>query len=85
MAPDAGLDRRLVLVTFRSLQLGMLLRTAAGAMGGRDIARRHPKVDYRADVAEAVVTGYGPFPYQVDGEPLGDAERLELRWAPQVL
>ncbi len=32
-----------------------------------------------------VVTGHGPFPYQVDGDHLGDTERLELPHVPDVL
>ena len=31
------------------------------------------------------VTGYGPFPYQVDGDYLGDTERLEITHEPDVL
>jgi diacylglycerol kinase family enzyme len=32
-----------------------------------------------------VVEGFGPFPYQVDGDHLGDTERLDIRHVPDVL
>ena len=31
------------------------------------------------------MTGHGPFPYQVDGDYLGDTERLEFRHVPDIL
>ena len=41
--------------------------------------------DHRTDLTELTVTGYGPFPYQVDGDYLGDTEHLVLRHEPAVL
>ncbi len=32
-----------------------------------------------------MVEGYGPFPYQVDGDHLGDTLRLEFRHEPGIL
>jgi diacylglycerol kinase family enzyme len=34
---------------------------------------------------EVSVSGFGPFPYQVDGDYLGDAERLNFRHEPDTL
>ena len=31
------------------------------------------------------ITGYGPFPWQVDGDYLGDIERLDISWRPDSL
>jgi hypothetical protein len=31
------------------------------------------------------VEGYGPFPYQVDGDYLGEVEHLDIRHEPDVL
>ena len=31
------------------------------------------------------ITGHEPFPYQVDGDYLGDTERLVLRHHPEIL
>jgi diacylglycerol kinase family enzyme len=86
VAPDAGLDREgLVTVTARTLRVPtMLALIASAARGGRRIAH-HPLVDYRTGVHELRVTGHGPFPYQLDGDFLGEVETLRIRWAPEAL
>lgn len=86
VAPDATLERGLVALTVRDLAFGKILRLARAALsrgGGR--VRRLRFVDYRTDCDRFTVTGHGPFPYQVDGDHLGDTERLELRHEPDVL
>jgi diacylglycerol kinase family enzyme len=85
IAPDATLERGLALVTIRSLSLPAILRTAAGALRGHRQLHRLRSTDYRTDLSSFVVEGYGPFPYQVDGDHLGDTERLELRHEPDCL
>jgi diacylglycerol kinase family enzyme len=42
-------------------------------------------VVHHTDVTEVMIEGYGPVPYQVDGDYLGDLERLEIRHEPDVL
>jgi len=32
-----------------------------------------------------IVSGHGPFPYQVDGDHLGDATLLTLKHEPEIL
>ena len=79
VAPGTGLDTALGLVSFRTLDLPIFVPLIADALvGGRGL-RQHPKVDVVIDVAQALVTGYRPVPYQVDGDYLGEAERFELR------
>jgi diacylglycerol kinase family enzyme len=87
LAPEATLDRGLAMVTLRSLDAVSVLRIAAAALGiGPSLARRRPRyVDRRVDVAKMVVRGHGPFPYQVDGDYLGEVEHLELRHEPEIL
>ena len=51
--------------------------------GGRIID--DPIVENRSGVTDLTVTGHGPFPYQVDGDHLGDAEVLQFQWRPDVL
>jgi diacylglycerol kinase family enzyme len=84
LVPEATLDRGLACVTFRSLGVVDLLRAAAAALGGADI-RRLPFVDVRADLDHVTVTGHGPFPFQVDGDFLGDADGLDIRHVPGAL
>ena len=71
---------------------GLIHRDGADSIGllgsavlGRHRARRHPKVDYRTGVHEVTVRGHGPVPYQVDGDHLGDAHVLVLRYEPDIL
>ena len=86
VAPDATLERGLVALTVRDMRFTRILRLARGALargGGR--IRRLRFVDYRADLEHFEVTGHGPFPYQVDGDHLGDTERLVFRHRPEAL
>jgi diacylglycerol kinase family enzyme len=85
VAPDADLERGLVAVTFRALGAFRLLAMAASALGTGAWLRHHRKVDYRTDLAALTVKGHGPFPYQVDGDYLGETEQLELRHEPAAL
>lgn len=84
LVPQATLDRGLASVTFRSLRFDHVLRAAAAALGGTDI-RRLPWLDVRTDLTSLTVEGHGPFPQQVDGDYLGEVERLELRHVPDIL
>ena len=84
-APDATLDRGLALLTFRTLDLFPLLGLAASALATGERLRRSRYTDYRADLTGARVTGYGPFPYQVDGDYLGETTELRFRHEPDVM
>jgi diacylglycerol kinase family enzyme len=82
---EASLDRGLATVSFRSFKLSTLLGGAGAAFGiGREL-RRRKQLDVRTDLGGLSAEGYGPFPYQVDGDYLGETERLEFRHAPDVL
>ncbi|MBV8981077.1 MAG: NAD(+)/NADH kinase [Acidimicrobiia bacterium] len=85
LAPDADLDRGLVMATFRSLEMVPLLGNVASVLRSGSHFRRHRTVDYRPDLTEVTVVGHGPFPYQVDGDYLGDVERLRFRHEPDAL
>ena len=58
--------------------------SARRSRGGRHL-RSSRWTDYRTDLTGITVTGYGPFPYQVDGDHLGDTEHLEITHEPEVL
>src|SRR5262249_10294940 len=76
VAPDAGLDTGLSFLTFRTLSAMPLLKAATSALRGRGGKRleQHRRVAYASDLQEVSVSGFGPFPYQVDGDYLGDAD-----------
>jgi diacylglycerol kinase family enzyme len=85
VAPDAGLDHPLVLVTVRTLRILPVLGLLGSALIGRSRAPHHRRVDYATDVHEVTVRGHGPFPYQVDGDFLGEVTTLRFRYEPSVL
>jgi diacylglycerol kinase family enzyme len=86
LAPEATLDRGLVMLSLRTLRIATVMGLVGSALfaGGRRV-KRHHLVDYRTDLAAVTVTGYGSFPYQVDGDYLGEVDRLEIRHAPDML
>jgi diacylglycerol kinase family enzyme len=85
VAPDAGLDRDgLVCLTLRTLRVRTVAALLVAAVRGRP-RTRHPKMSYRTGVHEVRVTGHGSFPYQLDGDFLGEVERLRLCFVPDAL
>lgn len=85
VAPDATLDRGLAMVTVRSLSVPAVLGVLYMSLARTDGLKRSRHVDYRSDLSEIVVTGHGPFPYQVDGDYLGETTELRFRHEPAVL
>jgi diacylglycerol kinase family enzyme len=76
--PDVGFDTPLGLVVLRDLSASTLLGAAAAALrGGTDLGGR-ACVEQRSGLEQLTVTGNGPFPYQVDGDFLGETESLEI-------
>ena len=85
VAPGLTFEKGFSVLTLRSLGMPTFLGVVASAlMSGRHLTR-HPRADFRSDVRELTVTGHGKFPYQLDGDYLGDVERLVLRHVPDVL
>ena len=84
LSPAATLDRELVVVAFRTLQVWPILRGLGAALRGGGIATSEQLVEWY-DVAEMTVEHATPFPYQVDGDYLGDVNRLEFRYVPEAV
>jgi len=85
VARDAGLHTRLALTAFTRLDIATLLGGAGSAMGRGRFLRSHRGIVHRHDLASLHVEGHGPFPYQVDGDDLGDAARLAIAYEPDTL
>ena len=85
VAPDAGLDRPLAVLTLRSLGLVPVVNLAARALVGGRAATRSRWVDYAPSQHRATIRGYGPVPYQMDGEYLGEASELEISHHASIL
>ncbi len=85
LAPEATLDRGLSSVTLRTLALGRMLQVIGGVLGSSRGVRSSRWLDHRSDIDGLTIRAYGPVPYQVDGDHLGDAEVLAFRHVPDVL
>jgi diacylglycerol kinase family enzyme len=84
LLPEVGLAHGLGIVAFRSLALPSLLRAAASALG-RGSVRGLPKLVVADRVDRVRIEGYGPVPYQLDGDYLGEVGRLDLRHHPEAV
>jgi diacylglycerol kinase family enzyme len=78
VTPDTGPDRGLVTVTTRKLKVRTLLTLFGSALGKGEILRRSKQVDYHTDLPSLVIRAHKPFPHQVDGDYLGEAEELRV-------
>jgi diacylglycerol kinase family enzyme len=85
VAPEATLDRGLVAVTIRTMRAVPFLTVIGGALMGGGRVARSKRVDYRTDLSEITIQGYGPIPYQVDGDFLGEIDELRFRHEPDAI
>ena len=84
LAPGIGLDEPLVAVTLPSLALHRMVPVGLRALGSGDV-RDMPQTTVHAGLRDLTVTADPPVEYQVDGDHLGSAPRLRIRWAPEAL
>ena len=84
LAPDATLDTALTMLTIRTLKLSGLAPIVLRALRGKRIAGAR-SVDYHPNVTGFTVRGHGTFPYQVDGDYLGEVSTLRFRYEPQII
>jgi diacylglycerol kinase family enzyme len=82
---DVGLDLPLAVLTLRSLNLPTLLGVVGAALGAGGSVARRANVDLRTRLDALTITGHGPFPYQVDGDYLGEATELVFRHEPDAI
>lgn len=80
---EATLDRRLGANVVRNLDLVRTLWMIGGTLHhGLQPSRN---VRRGVDLTSVDIEGYGPFPYQVDGDYLGEVEHLRIRYVPDAL
>ena len=85
LSTDATLDRALVMISINSLRLTHMLGLVSGALRGSTAFHKSSFVNYKADIEEFYVEGHRPFPYQLDGDYLGEATRLHFEHVPNIL
>ncbi len=84
LTPAATLERGLVLITFRTMDATAILSTLSVALRGGGLPER-PYLHQATDLDHVVVDSDRPFPYQMDGDYLGETRRLEFRHAPDAI
>ena len=85
LSPDVTLDGPLTAMTITELTSGPFIKLMFATLRSRDAMKRSPIVDYHPNVSSLVIDTFRPVPYQVDGDDLGDAIRLEFLHHPEVL
>ena len=84
LVPGLGLDEPLTAVTLPSLSLHRMLPVALRALRSGDV-RGLPGATVHSGLTDLTVTAEPPVGYQADGDYLGAAPRLRIRWAPEAL
>lgn len=77
LSAAATLDRGLVAVTFRTMSATAILSGLAGALRGGGV-KPSATLDEQIDLDHLTIEHDTPFPYQLDGDYLGDTTRLEF-------
>jgi diacylglycerol kinase family enzyme len=85
IAPDASLDRALAVTVLTSLRATLVARAAASAVGHAKLLTTSPEIVQVADASTVTVTADPPFPWQVDGDYLGEVDRLDVTYRPDAL
>jgi hypothetical protein len=81
----ATLDSALSIMTMRTLDLRPTLTMIASALGSGETLRRSSNVAFHQHEQRATIEGNGPFPYQVDGDYLGEVDHLDIRFEPDAI
>jgi diacylglycerol kinase family enzyme len=84
LSSAATLDRGLVAVTFRTMRATAILSGLAGALRGGGV-KPSATLDEQIDLDHLTIEHDTPFPYQLDGDYLGDTTKLEFQHVPAAV
>ncbi len=84
LSSAASLDKKLVAVTFRKLTTPLMMRTILNAIRTDGIGVSSG-VDIRTDVENINISFPTPFPYQLDGDYLGEQTSLHIEHCQDAL
>jgi len=84
LSPDAGLGQKLVAITFTTMRARAILTSLAGALRGGGV-QPATHLDIRTSVERLCIEHDTPFPYQLDGDALGESTRLDIRHVPEAV
>jgi diacylglycerol kinase family enzyme len=84
LSPAATLDHGLVAITFKTMKVRAILTSLGGALRGGGV-KPTSYLDVHEDLAELNVESHRPFPYQVDGDYLGETTALHFEHVPNAV
>ena len=84
LSTAASIDKKLVAITFRRLTTPLILRTVLQAIR-QDQISASSGVEIRTDVEDVKIDFAAPFPYQLDGDYLGEQTSLHIEHCPDAL
>ena len=84
LAPSATLNSGLSVVALRTMSFETMIKLLKDLFQGNPL-ENSDDLHIANDIDELSVTGYKPFPYQLDGDYLGRVEELNFKWCPHEL
>ena len=85
IAPAASLSRPLAVTVLATLRAPLVVRAAGSGVAKARYVETSPEIVQIADATRVTVTGDGPIPWQVDGDYLGEVDRLDVTYEPDAL
>jgi hypothetical protein len=85
IAPDAALDDALAVTVLTDLRAPLLVRTAASSIRRAAYLGTSSRIVQVGDVVGVELSAPSPFPWQVDGDDLGDVDHLSVAYRPDCL
>lgn len=84
LSTAASIDKKLVAITFRKMTLPLMLRTVVQAIR-QDQISPSSGIEVRTDVESVKIEYASPFPYQLDGDYIGEQTSLQIDHCPEAL
>jgi diacylglycerol kinase family enzyme len=84
LVPSTGLDSGLSVVTFKTMKPTHILRTLASALRGGGVPEK-PWLDVHTNVSSVTARDNRAFPYQLDGDYLGEVREVTFEHVPNAL
>jgi diacylglycerol kinase family enzyme len=84
LAPAATLDNGLSLVVLRTMAFKPVMSVVKNLVSGKQLQDSNA-LHLADNLPEIEITGHKPFPYQLDGDFLGEVSSLKFTWVPEKL
>ena len=85
VAPQAALDRPLALTMMLTIRAAVMVRAVISSLGATRFLADAPEILQAADIEHLCLEADRPFPWQVDGDYLGETDHLDVRYQPDAL